>query len=185
MNLSDIMDVNVEAERVHIANKKWWVDIHTGEPIQRDKGDLLMLIVTELAETMEGARKNLMDDHLPQYPMEHVEIIDAFIRTLDYRFGSGYRHEFEYQEYVPVTKTYTVGNRLMELVSTIVCLWERQYVLSWKQIMDHLINTYYWYACYRGFAEQFREIYEAKMAYNATRVDHSIEHRLSEHGKKI
>ena len=42
-----------------------------------------MLIVSEIAEAMEGDRKNLMDDHLPYRSMLEVELADAVIRILD------------------------------------------------------------------------------------------------------
>lgn len=66
---------------------KWWVDLDTGEPKGRNPGEMLMLAVTELAEAMEGVRKNLMDDHLPHRKMEEVEIADCIIRLLDYCEG--------------------------------------------------------------------------------------------------
>lgn len=71
------------AARVHAANKKWWVSLETGEPIQRNIGELLMLSVSELAEALEGHRKNLKDDKLPNRDMFHVEIVDCFIRLFD------------------------------------------------------------------------------------------------------
>ena len=40
----------------------------------------LMLTVSELAEGMEGHRKDLMDDKLKHHPMLHVELADAVIR---------------------------------------------------------------------------------------------------------
>ena len=43
----------------------------------------LMLGVSELAEGMEGARKGLMDTHLPQHPMLAVELADCVIRVFD------------------------------------------------------------------------------------------------------
>ncbi len=43
----------------------------------------LMLIVSELAEAMEGHRKGLMDDHLPHRPRIEVELGDAVIRICD------------------------------------------------------------------------------------------------------
>lgn len=43
----------------------------------------LMLTVSELAESMEGDRKSLPDDKLPQFPMRVVEIADAMIRAAD------------------------------------------------------------------------------------------------------
>lgn len=75
------------AAAVHEANKKWWQDPVTGEPIQRNKGELIALMHSELSEALEGERRGLMDDKLPQYPMPVVEIIDVFIRGLDYLGG--------------------------------------------------------------------------------------------------
>lgn len=72
---------------VHLANAKWWQDLHTGEPIERNVGELLMLTVSELAEAMEGHRKGLMDDKLPHRPMIEVELADALIRILDMAAG--------------------------------------------------------------------------------------------------
>lgn len=43
----------------------------------------LMLIVSEIAEAMEGHRKNLMDDHLKTRKMYEVELADAVIRIFD------------------------------------------------------------------------------------------------------
>ena len=70
-------------EIVHEANKKWWVDLQSGLPLKRNVPEMLMLIVSELAEAMEGHRKNLMDDKLPWRKMFEVEIVDALIRILD------------------------------------------------------------------------------------------------------
>lgn len=68
----------------------WWHDIHTGEPLQRNKGELLCLIHSEISEAMEGERKNLMDDKLPHRKMAEVELADALIRIFDYCGGFGY-----------------------------------------------------------------------------------------------
>lgn len=67
----------------------WHTDLETGQLKDRNKGEMLMLIVSEVAEAMEGERKGLMDDHLPQRKMAEVELADAVIRIMDYcgRFG--------------------------------------------------------------------------------------------------
>lgn len=62
----------------------WWHNPETGEKIQRNKGEMLCLIHSEISEAMEGARKNIMDDHLPDRKMEEVELADALIRIFDY-----------------------------------------------------------------------------------------------------
>ena len=73
----------------HDANLGCWRDPATGKPIQRNKGELLMLIVSEVAEAMEGARKGLADDKLPARSMEEVELADVLIRVFDYAGGFG------------------------------------------------------------------------------------------------
>lgn len=83
-------NLNELAEQVHTANAKWWQDLETGERIERNKGELLCLIHSEISEAMEGERKDLMDDKLPHRRMAEVELVDALIRILDYAGGFGY-----------------------------------------------------------------------------------------------
>lgn len=75
---------------VHAANERWWRDPATGERIERNRGEQLMLIVSEVSEAMEGERKGLMDDKLPHRAMAEVELADAMIRIMDYAAGHGY-----------------------------------------------------------------------------------------------
>lgn len=59
----------------------WWkgVDASDANVI----GAKLCLVHSEVSEAMEGFRKDLMDDHLPERKMAEVEIADAIIRLLD------------------------------------------------------------------------------------------------------
>lgn len=91
-------DLNQYAAEVHEANAKWWLDLHTGERINRNVGELLMLCVSELAEAMEGHRKNLPDDKLPHRKMFEVELADCVIRILDISAGMDLDLEGAYQE---------------------------------------------------------------------------------------
>jgi NTP pyrophosphatase (non-canonical NTP hydrolase) len=84
------MNLNELANLCHAANEKWWQDPKTGARIERNKGELLMLIVSEVSEAMEGERKNLMDDKLPTRRMAEVELVDAMIRIFDYAGAFGY-----------------------------------------------------------------------------------------------
>lgn len=61
----------------------WYNDLETGEPIQRNFGEVIALMHSELSEALEGWRKGLMDDHLPMRNMIEVELADTIIRILD------------------------------------------------------------------------------------------------------
>jgi NTP pyrophosphatase (non-canonical NTP hydrolase) len=87
MNQLDKQEIAVSANVIMRVigdlNKRWWKDLNTGKPIKRNIGELLMLVVSELAEAMEGDRKNLMDSHLPHRKMFDVELVDCLIRIFD------------------------------------------------------------------------------------------------------
>jgi len=93
MDQIDLDDVqacaDVLQDMCHGAAKEsgWWTDIKTGLPILTDRphlvGEKLMLIVSEVAEAMEGHRKNKMDEHLPHRKSVEVELADAVIRIFD------------------------------------------------------------------------------------------------------
>lgn len=68
------------------ANGGWWHDPETGEKISLEAGTRerkLLLIHSELSEAVEGLRKDLADDKLPQHSMYSVELIDTVIRLFD------------------------------------------------------------------------------------------------------
>lgn len=92
------MSLNEYAELCHQDNQHWWHDPATGERLNRNKGELLMLIVSEIAEAMEGERKGLMDTHLPHRKMVEVELADTLIRIFDYAGAYGYDIEGAFWE---------------------------------------------------------------------------------------
>ena len=79
-------NVNTLSDLCHgVASEQgWWTNIETGEPLERNKGELLCLIHSEVSEVMEGVRKNLMDEKLPHRSAEEVEMADVLIRIFDY-----------------------------------------------------------------------------------------------------
>lgn len=83
-------EINNLATGIHAENTKWWHDLQTGEPLVKNQffvAAKLMLVVSELAEAMEGHRKALADDKLPNRSMLEVELADAMIRILDLAGG--------------------------------------------------------------------------------------------------
>ena len=60
----------------------WNHDPATGRPIDRNFGEQIALMHSELSEALEGNRKHRRDEHLPVYPSEAVEFADTIIRIL-------------------------------------------------------------------------------------------------------
>lgn len=77
------MNLNDYAKLCHEHNKGWWIDLDTGLPKDRNVGEMLMLIVGELSEAMEGYRKELDDEHIPTRKAFEVELADTVIRIFD------------------------------------------------------------------------------------------------------
>lgn len=76
-------EILIQACHARAWNAGWWLDLKTMQPAQRNIGELLALVHSEVSEALEGHRKNLMDDKLPEYPMLIVELMDAAIRIFD------------------------------------------------------------------------------------------------------
>lgn len=75
---------NANAESIHAANVAvgWWNDLKTGERLNRNMGELLMLTVTEINEA-HNAIDGRHDDKLTHRAGFEVELADAAIRLFD------------------------------------------------------------------------------------------------------
>jgi hypothetical protein len=110
------LDLNDYAREVHTANRKWWTHLETGAPLQRNFGELIALCHSELSEALEGHRKGLMDDKLPNRPMAEVELADCVIRILDVCAGFGFDLQGAYEDKMAYNATradHKIENRLL------------------------------------------------------------------------
>ena len=107
--------INELSKLCRAENDRWWRNPATGERITRNHGELFMLMVSEIAEAMEGVRKNLMDDKIPHRKMVEVELADELIRLFDYAgeheldLGGAFVEKLEYNR---VRKDHTNEERL-------------------------------------------------------------------------
>ena len=166
------------ANEIHEQNVKagWW-DEHLDDKKARYK-TAMALCVSELSEALEGARKGLMDDHLPQHPMLHVEIADTVIRVLDLagalRVPLGMVDDFCH-EYVRefASNRYSVPEQIFTAMSTAG--------KSPKTAIRRMLAASLAIAEYNGV--NIWKIVAEKRAYNAKRADHKRENRALAGGK--
>lgn len=88
----DAVDVLVRFCHGKAVANGWWHDLHTGESLlgRRNYGEMMMLAVSELAESMEAWRKGLNDEKLPHRPGAEVELADLIIRVCDTAGAHGF-----------------------------------------------------------------------------------------------
>lgn len=182
-------DYNELAVECHANNAKWWHDLETGERLDRDKDELLMLVVSEIAEAMEAERKDLMDDKLPHRPGAEVELVDAVIRLADFAGGFGYDiKEGIYSEYVlPLPENKAAG--LFDITGHVLdlgVLCSNYHAVETGLVSAQLFATLKRIEEYADkWGYDLDGAYVEKTAYNKTRKDHTHEARRAAGGKKF
>lgn len=172
-NVKFYQDMSVEIH-AHCVAAGWW-NAYPNKTSRKQTAS--MLIVSELAEAMEGDRKSLMDDHLPEYKAFDVELADAAIRCLDWlgameskfrdfnialRYNIDYLNDFDFtvveQLNLSCSKLYNVN-----IMSCLICI----------------------IAVAKHNNVDLEKLIRLKFEYNKTRSDHKKEIReLEKHGKK-
>lgn len=175
--------INKLSKEIYEQNKErgWWDDP------DRCVYQTLQLVSTEVSEGTEGCRKDLMDDKLPHYKMECVELADALIRILDL----GGRYELIYaptnSESPIMGSDKSAGANHLGINIAIVDFAKAWFIKKEKDVLsvfysamiDMVLNC----ARYRGF--NLASPLQEKLEVNKKRKDHSREHRATENGKKF
>lgn len=170
-------NLNQLAKEIYAANHRWWHDAD-GKPIKRNRGELLMLVITELAEAVEGIRKGLMDDKLPHRKMEEVEMADAVIRLLDFAGGFGLDlPDTQRPWWVDSNKS----SAILAICKKVIAVWEHE--VNCSENIAHAITGINAYCFYNNL--DLEGAITEKLAYNKTRADHTHEARAQAGGKKF
>lgn len=90
---SDIIDNINELGRIcheAAASRGWWHQLVPNNSFdvyelkERNVGELIALMHSELSEALEAARKNLQSDHIPEFTGLEEELADCLIRIFDF-----------------------------------------------------------------------------------------------------
>lgn len=172
---------NQLAAECHANNAKWWHDIHTGERLDRNDGELLMLVVSEIAEAMEAERKNLKDDKLPHRPGAEVELVDAIIRLGD--FAGARDLDLDNWEGFDADLSDNKGEALAQISKAVLRIHDIP-VFSWRaEQIAHTLDMIRAYGAKWGY--DLDGAYVDKTAFNKVRKDHTHEARRAEGGKQF
>lgn len=175
-------ELNEFAAKVHAANIKWWQDVNTGAPIERNRGELVALIISELSEALEGERKNLMDDKLPHRKMAEVEMADAYIRVMD--FCGGFNILIDIDIDVAQYPDFSSHECKGESIG-----WIMRYASGLIYRRPHDTNVGYVLMLIEAYCDKYGyDLWGAideKMKFNATREDHKHEARRIAGGKQF
>lgn len=177
------------SEKIHRQNVAagWWTDLKTGGKLERNFGEMLALVHSELSECWAGIANNLADDHLPQFAMYQVEIADACIRVFDMLGGlfAGLPQFVEFRIDMP-EGFISVEDRLVYLhcvLSHALEHFRKSRGVEAKMYFYRFLDACFEWAEEDGFDLLF--VIDTKCEYNKHRADHKIENRLLDDGKKI
>ena len=185
------------ASEIHFANIKagWWTDLSSMASTvpTRDRGRILMLMVSEVSEADHGISKNLSDDKLPHLPMFDVEIADVAIRTADVIGAENSLYgplEFDYDVAVSEAVEELRGNgirrdwfrHLVNKISQALEYERKTRTLEYRTELASILASCF--AIAETFDFDLWDVIKQKREFNAAREDHKIENRIKDGGKK-
>lgn len=199
-----IQGLDFLAAEIHNENRVagWWTDLATGADLleTRNRGEMLMLGVTELDEASDACRDGLNDDKLTHRPGYQVELADCAIRLLDHLGAEQRAAGDEYaliiahtahrsasvaRSYREITNAGPGGN-LMWIVGALAKALDEGYRKDKVRVARYWLTV----ALFRIIALAAHEnvplfdIISEKRTYNQNRDDHKIENRRQDGGKK-
>lgn len=187
MALPQASELNEWATKIHAHNVAvgWW----DNNPSVLEK---IHLITTEICEATEGARKDLMDDHLPHRKMEEVELADALIRTLDVGAKLGISVFDAVRLSVTATaivndifSTERTAEKHFFITKCIVYFGNVLFRKTGSVTAEYNILVASIFACSQSRGFDIMAAMAEKFEYNKHRADHKREARAQANGKKF
>ena len=169
----------------------WWTDPTTGESLKgkRPALELLALVHSEVSEGLEGLRKNLPDDKLPERPMIEVELADAEIRTYDLMGGFNLEpvvNPLHFPEVFTQLRLTTKPSEALGLLHIIISGTSVAMIEGHFQSgMSATSIILFIHAIADKFGYDVDGARDAKLLFNETREDHKLENRVKVGGKLI
>lgn len=180
MNLVELQN------KIHQQNVEmgWWDN-------PRPFSTFVCLFHSELSEAMEGDRKGLMDDHLPQYEMFWVELGDFVIRCLDYLGSVNFSQE-QWDDAISTHNNYGHWRSLCHSRTDLIANLHHCISSEFEIVDEHNCSPWLFISnsvllSYSYAIENYidlNEIIIEKVEYNKHRADHKRENREKDGGKK-
>ena len=206
--MSDILKwVREQSKTQHANNSKWWYDLVTGDRLDRNRGELLALVHSEISEAWQGLYQ--FDDKLPEQNGALTEIADALIRVFDMLggFGIEFPESQVFPELVISEEGCGVAYAINECHSSVTNLLEvyrkhsddnDKLVKGYANLIGTLFSTYSLildliddevvveFNTLQPFATtDLVDLLNMKAEYNKNRADHKVENRIADGGKKF
>ncbi len=173
------------ALEIHASNVAagWW-------PENRNRPEILMLIVSEVAEASEGHLTGCADDKLPHLPMFSVELADTAIRLFDVIGADAADDAWKYELISQGVAAELLGLEdsvdtelmlVVRCVSTAMEAHRKGRTTEYNEALWRSLAAVYAIAGLHGVP--LDDIIAEKRAFNAIRPDHKPENRAAAGGK--
>ena len=178
-------DLRNLADEVHAENAKWWVDIATGESTleTRPRLSLLMLVVTEVTEYVDGLMSGKADEHLQQWQNSSIELGDIAIRLLD-MIGAEDRVAGTHHtaKIALACEGMLTAMNLISVLALAAEAWRKERTAVYRSALNSALQVVCMIADSTGV--DLAQAIGDKRRFNRQRADHKIEARLAVGGKK-
>ncbi len=187
------LDLRSLAADIHQGNidAGWWKkDAETGRTLNRNVGEMLALVHSEISEADHGFEMGLMDDKLPHRRMVEVEQADVAIRVLDmlgfYADYWGEKVAPDERRYIPLPlpefASWDEWCRLMHRTTTVALEGFRKGdIPKGVTALDGLLGVVHF--CSIMFNYDLTGAIAEKREFNRNRADHKLENRVANGGK--